>query len=51
MATMLFIENTTFNRIMCICCLGFHFLYVGKSDYHLITLTVQNAGMLQTNYV
>jgi len=51
MATTLLIENATFNRIMGICCLGFQFLYVGKSDNHLITLTVQSAGLLQTNYV
>ena len=51
MATMLLIQNTTFNRIIGICCLGFHFLYVGTSDNHLITLIVQTAGLLQTNYV
>lgn len=48
---MILIQNTTFNRIMGMCSLGFHFLYVGKTDNHLIILTVQIAGLLQTNYV
>lgn len=51
MSVMLFLKNSTFNRIRSTSSLGSHFLCVDNSHNQMTIVTIKIAGLLLTNYV